>query len=347
MPAVKDTKLGQMIKAGEFSPVYFLVGEESHLIRKTVGQILKKAVSPEMEQFNCQQFDGEKLLFNDLQTACGALPFMAERKCVTVKNWNPAKLPKADFDAFLKMLSDPNPSTILILFYTAALFDYKKDAKIKRVCAIIEKTGVVCEFALKDKATLRRAVNDRCKRAGVAIAPKLCDRLIEDCGSRFSVIMNEADKLIAYAGQGGEITPESMDMLGIPSVQNTAFDLSNAILKRDYNRAFTILDRLFYLRQEPVMIMGALNMSFIDLYRVKTAQASGCTGDDVIRDFHYRSKFRVQKLYRDSPGFSMEQIRACLESLEKADRLLKSSKMEGRLIMEQMLGEMMSVSFGQ
>lgn len=339
MPIWKDDVLHKSIKQNEIYPMYLFYGTEIHLMQNMVSLLLRKTVSSGFESFNLQKFDGDTVSLNQLQTAYEALPMMAERKAVVVKDWNFERLSKNDFDGLLEMLKNPNPSTVLILYITSEAIDAKRGAKFKKLSDVAAKQGVVCEFALKDKQTLKKAIISRCNKAKVTITPAVCEKLIDLCGSRFSVLMNEVDKLIQYA-DGGEITAQSVKDLCIESVENTAFDLSNAILEGRYDRAFSILHRLFYLRVEPVMIMGALSMSFIDLYRIKTAQVIGLSSDDVIRDFQYRSKYRVTKLYRDVSKFSAEQIRGCLGSLEQADRLLKSSRMEPKTVMEQMLGEM-------
>ena len=346
MPILKDDVLLKQLKSAQWEPLYFLYGEETLVLEKAVGLLLKKAVDPAFESFNLQRFDGESLAFNDLQTAYDALPMMAPYKCITVKDWNLEKVGKQEFSLFCQMLEDPNPSTILVLFYTRQELEVKKGSKFKKAMELFQKKGVVCEFGLKDKAALKKDLISYCAKGKVTLPPEVCDKLIDQCGSQLTILRQEADKLIAYAGAGGTVTAQAVDALCIKTVQNTAFDLSNAILQHQYGRAFSILDHLFFLRTEPVLILGALNMSFIDLYRVKTAQTAGLSAAQVVRDFKYRSQYRVTKLYKDVARFSLEQIRSCIGSLEKADRLIKSSRMEPRLVLEQMLGEMMVESRG-
>lgn len=341
MPVMEYNALLKQIKSRQWVPLYFLYGSETLLLQNAVKTLLKQAVEPAFESFNLQRFDGETLSFPDLETAYTALPMMAEYKCVAVKDWNLEKVGKQELGLLTEMLSDPNPSTILVLYYTKQELDVQKGSKFKKVREICEKKGVVCEFSVPDKGSLRKYLTSYCTKAKVTFPSEVCDYMVERCGAQLSVLVNETDKLIGYTGAGGTITREAVDALCIPSIQNTAFDLSNAILQGQYAKAFGVLDHLFSLRTEPVMILGAMNMSFIDLYRVKAAQTAGLSAADVVRDFKYRSQYRVTKLYKDVTRFSMEQIRGCLGCLEKADRLLKSSKMDSRLILEQMLGEMM------
>lgn len=340
MPIMKDVQLNRTIKALELAPVYFLYGAEVHLLKNTLRVLTDVVVSEAFVQFNLQRFDGETLQLNSLQSAYQALPMMAERKCVTVSNWQLDKLSKADFKALCDLLETPNPSTVLVLYYTKEI-DVKK-ANIKKMIQLIKRQGVVCEFSLKDIHTLTRTVMKHCQGAGVRISPLVCHRLIEQCQMSYTLILNELEKMIAYVGQDGEITEHTVSLLASASVQATAFALSDAILKNKYQQAFLILDRLFYLRIEPVMVLGALSMSMVDLYRLKTAALCGLPAGQVIADFQYRSSYRIQKLVREVDRFSIPQIRNCIISLEKADRLLKSSRTEARRILEMMLGEMNS-----
>lgn len=344
MPVFTDEQLHKSVRAGQILPLYFLYGEEAHLMQTVVDLLLKKVVVPGLEGFNLQQFDGTQMDFNQFQTAYEALPMMAEYKCVTVKDWNLEKLSKNDLEALTALLSDPNPNTVLILFSPSLSLDVKKSTKLKKICDIIGKNGAICNFGWKEKQSLKKMLSDRCARRNISISPTVCEKIIEVCGPSLSVLSNELDKLIFYVGENGEITKETVSLLCTESVQNTAFDLSNAILLRQYGKAFSILDNLFYLRVEPMMILGALNMSFLDLYRLKAAQISLKSTDEVAKDFHYRSKYRLTKLYQNVSQFSIEQIRGCIRSLEKTDRLLKSSRADSRILLEQMLGEMICVS---
>ena len=342
MPVVREEKLEQMLRAGELAPVYFFYGREEQPMREAVERIAKAAVEPAFAGFNLHRFQEENLSAGELRAVCDTLPMMGGRLCVTVKNWNIDRLGKQELETLLQLAADPNPAAVLVLYDTRPALEPKKNAKYKKLMDAVEKTGVVTEFPLRDRASLARAVAARCREAGVTIPAAVAGRLAEQCGLQYAAALNEADKLAAYAGPGGEITAQMLEALGVSSVQNTAFDLSNAVLRGQYARAFAILDRLFALRVEPVMILGAVAGSFVSLYRLKAAREAGLPAGQVIADFHYRSKYQIQKLEQDIGRFSIRQIRAGIAALEKADRLLKSSRMDNRTVLEQMLGEMIA-----
>ncbi len=137
---------------------------------------------------------------------------------------------------------------------------------------------------------------------------------------------------------------DMVELLCVQNIQNSTFDLANAILYGNYSNAFEILDRLFYHKNEPVMILGALNSSFINLYRLKCASIANVSTTQVITDFKYKSSYVVTKLTASLSKFSIEQIRACIAVLHKTDVLIKSSKIDNKILLEKMLGEMMNVN---
>ncbi len=59
------------------------------------------------------------------------------------------------------------------------------------------------------------------------------------------------------------------------STETTVFLLAGALVAGDYEKAYTLLDVLFYQREEPIAILGALATSYVDMYRVRAALESG------------------------------------------------------------------------
>lgn len=341
MPIFTDQNLSASIKSGEIFPFYFLYGDEVYLIKNIVSKLTKKILVPGLEDFNKQKFDNESFSIEDFTSAYEQIPMMCDRKCILVKNLNIEKINKSDFEILLKTFEFKNESCIIIFYYTTTDFDFNKGTKFKSIINTINKNnGAVCEFGLKDRATLRKTILSKCKKQNITIENNVIYSLIERCSNSYDIILNELEKLIQYCGENSQISMDTLNLLCVDTVQNTAFDLSNQILKSNYDKAYAILDKLFYDRISPIMIMGALNMSFIDMYRIKTAQSVLLSSDDVISDFKYRSKYRITKLYSDVSKFSIEQIRHCLFCLEEADTLLKSSKLDSKIILEQMIGKM-------
>ena len=344
MPRYTDRELFAKLKEGTLAPVYFLYGAESYFIRAAVQKIEEKAAGG-MEGFNLRKFQGDKASVGEIEDACETLPMMAEKKCVSVCDMDAEKLNKPEYDRLLAVISNPVETTVFVLFLLNVPVDLKRSAKWRKLAELAEKTGVVCEFAQKDKTTLKRALCERAKKEFLSMDMQTAGLLVDWCSQDYAVLLNEMDKLISHA-QNGEITEKDVRECCIRSLDASAFDLAKSILSGKYDRAFSLLDELFSLRQEAVSILGALNLVFSDMYRAKCAQTSGKTPDDVAADFHYPKTrlFAVRNAFRDVQGVSAQHIRRCISALYDADRALKSSRAGDRLVMEQMLGRMLASS---
>lgn len=83
---ITEAELKKRLKEG-LAPLYFLYGEESYLTAHYAAQIAEKAVGKDdMGGFNLQKLDGQSVSFDQIEEAVEALPLMAERKCVVIRD---------------------------------------------------------------------------------------------------------------------------------------------------------------------------------------------------------------------------------------------------------------------
>lgn len=343
MPELTDVALMKNIRQGQIDPVYFFYGKELLLLQKALSALIKKVVSPGMESFNLQKFDSDKTTVEEIENAAEALPVMAQRKCVVVQNLNVEKLAAAQSDKLKALLKDPPPATVLVFVITA--FEVNpKNAKVKAFSTAVSKMGSVVDFSLKDKSTLVKALCEHAAKRGASLSPANASRLIERCGQSLTSLYNEVDKLCDFAGEGSEITAAHIDQSVVQTVDSSAFDLAKAVLRGQSDRALSLLGELFYQKIEPVVILGALNMSMIDLYRAKTAAAAGKKSPEILADFGYKKnvEFRVRNALNDSSKMSMSHLRACIQALYQTDAALKSTGADGRILLEELVVAMLA-----
>ena len=98
--------------------------------------------------------------------------------------------------------------------------------------------------------------------------------------SNINLINNEIDKLCDYVSNG-EIKNETIDLLVAKQLDSNSFALAKAVVQFDAKRAMQLLDELFEQRIETVMIISAISMSFIDLYRARVAINEGISQNEV------------------------------------------------------------------
>ena len=73
------------IKSGQFRDVYLLYGEEAYL-REYNRKALVSALSSPSDTLNRASFSGDDLDVKQILSLAQTLPFMAEKRVITVKN---------------------------------------------------------------------------------------------------------------------------------------------------------------------------------------------------------------------------------------------------------------------
>lgn len=342
MPNITAPVLAEKLKAGELDNHYFFYGKEVYRIRQAVEAVTKKAVGSDRSDFNFQVFDSHKIPMGDIINSYISFPFFAEKKCVWIKNLDVEKLSKPDLEDFINMISNKNPSTVLIYFITGFEIDMKKQDKWKKFVSLFSKYGTVCEFSPKNRSETAADIISRAKKNRCVINRDNAYRLIDSCGNSLELLMNEVDKLAAYAGEGNEITAAHIDACAVKTVDSTVYDLSKAIVKGSYGKAYNLLDELFYQKIKPVFILGAISSAFMDMYRAKAAR--GRTAAEIIKDFSYAKNrsFVVSNALRDSAPISADLLRKYVVLCSEADVMLKTSAMDKRVVFEQLIAKMIT-----
>ena len=341
MPVLSDRALMDALKAKSLANVYYLYGSEPAFIQAALKKISAGVDTGSFGEFNRVVFDGEKISIDAVTEHCETLPMMAPQKLVLIRNLNAEKLGESSLAALLAAVTSLPETTVLVFCNT--VFDpgdKKVSAKNKKLIDAVKKAGVVCRFDPKDVSTICRALCERAAKRYIRLEMHTAQLLVERCGTNYSTLLNEVDKLCAFVNEG-EITAEDVVLCCPPSIEAGAFTLAKQLLLSQYAQAFCSLDKLFYLKEESVRIVAALSMAFSDIYRAKLGMTARKNADQVAVDFAYPKNrlFAVKNAYRDARRFSLAQIHACVGALYRADRAIKSSKADNRLILEQMIGE--------
>ena len=148
---------------------------------------------------------------------------------------------------------------------------------------------------------------------------------------------NELDKLSYYA-KGGEITKEIIDNMATKCLQARIYDLSKYVVAGKSGMAYDVLNVLFEMKEEPIIILSAISGVYVDMYRVKCAKSAGFGFDDVAKYYNYRGReFALRNATRDCANLSLEQLRTSLDEISKTDVKLKSTAVDKKLLLEELI----------
>lgn len=346
MPQMTVTELNKKLKSKNYSSIYYFYGKDVMSVELYTKTLVKRLVSEDDAIYNFHKFNGKDIDLSEFAETIEALPMFAPYLCITVNDLNAEDLSTDDLNFMLKILKDV-PETTVIIFYNTAIdiCDGKKSPTIKnkKIVDCIAKIGDVCEFSIKTPIELSKQIVATVEKKGSSVSASNAAYIAELCLSDNMLISGEIEKLTSYA-QGREITKDDIDSLVSRQVNSNAFDLSKAVVSFNKKKALLLLDELFYQRAEPIAVLSAISMSFMDLYRASLAVVRGIHPSDVVADFSYKAnrKFAVDYAFRDCRKINIKHLRKCIKILADTDSALKSSKTDGRILLEKAIVQMVS-----
>lgn len=332
-----EKDLSAHLKAGALLPLYLLYGQEGYLIDAYAGRITAPFEKAAMSEFNFLRFDGRDGVDVDaLADACEALPLMAARKCVVLEGLDPEKLSANDTAKLEQLLADPPQSCLLLITVKSSLSPKDKKGKGAKLVTLCAKAGAAARLDRRSRGDVAKFLREQAAKRGCEMDAEVAGALLERCGMDMQLLTAEVEKLCAYAG-GGKLTVVQVRKVASVNLEASIFDLSNAILKRDYQNAMEVVADLIFLRESPVTILSALSMSFVDIYRAKQAKKARISPAQAMKELGYfgGATYRFQKASGQADRFGDAFLAEALACLAEADLKLKSSRADDRTVLEE------------
>ena len=334
----KDEKsFRKALADGEKHRVILLYGSEAYLIEKWAKQLMGKSTD---STFDTVRIDGKNPDIGALWGALEALPLLAGEKRVLLDSLDVGKLNAQDLQSLCELLSDIAPSSTLVI--TAKTDALAQSAAGKKLIKQVEQSGAALELSIRGQGDLVKFLQAGAKKLGCELSGQTARYMLSICPADMLHLENEFRKVCAFAG-GGQITQEQIDELVTPKIEARAFDLQKFILAGDAPRALGLLSKLFFLREDPIAILGALSMSFCDLYRARCARDAGQNISYMMKNFGYKSEFRASKAFENSSRLSTRAARRAVNLLCESDREMKSTGTDNKIHLEQLTIRLISV----
>ena len=344
MAKLDEAGLRAQIKSGEYSNAYFIYGEESYLKEHYVSQIKKKLINPAFEDFNLHMYEGKECQLDDALKDAQILPMMDEYNLVIVKDY-PITRSKSDIKLLEEYLEDLNESTVFIMLYDAVTLD-EKTATFRNLIKLFDNSGSVVNLQKRTEGDVARLLVSGAKKRGSSLDLNNARYLISVSGNDMKVLLNELDKL-SYYSQGKEITKQTIDEIATKCLQARVYDVSKAVTAGNADNAYKALATLFELREDPIIINAAISGVYVDMYRVKCAKAAGKSYDDVAAVFNYKGReFALKNASRDCAKLSQDQLRCSLDAILETDVKLKSTGLDSRLLLEELISKLLLIARG-
>lgn len=342
MAKIGEAQLKADIRSNEYKNAYLIYGEESYLKEFYVNLMKEKIVDKTFESFNLHVFDGKDTELDDILKDAQMLPMMSEYNLVIVRDY-PVEKAQSDIKLLEEYLSDCPETTVLVMVYDALTPDLKS-AKFKKILKAFDNAGAVVNLEKRSENDVAKLLVSGAKKRGAALDPLNAKYLISVSGNDMKILLNELDKL-SYFVKGGEITKAVIDNMATKCLQARIYDLSKFVVAGNSDMAYGVLDTLFSMKEEPVIILSVISGVYVDMYRVKCAKAAGYTYDDVAKYYNYRGReFALRNASRDCAALSEKQLRQSLEAITQTDIKIKSTAIDKKLLIEELIAKLLVCS---
>lgn len=315
---LKDHLNGVLAGAEKLSPVYIVAGGDDYL-RADAVRLLGSIVEPEFADFNFTRFSSEDGVADAIETL-HTYPVFGQYRVVVLSAF--AKLADDDKKALKAYMDAPDDTSVLVIECDA---DVAKSLKHKNAASVDCNE---LEYGELEKEIRRIcAESPSCEIDDDAIA-----ELAERTQSAMSRVASELKKLKSYSE--GVITRDDVRDMVTADFDFQIYELTDAVSKKDADKAFKVLDTFFSNGVRPMRILNQL----YDRYRkMLHAELSKNLSNEDIGGLLSMSGGAVYHLRKVSSTYSQVRLKKsvdCLHALQYG--VLSGRRAEGTALTEAM-----------
>lgn len=313
---MKVEDLEKELKQNKLNSLYLLYGEEVFLLESSLKSIIKN-FGEKIKGINYIVLDETNIdeILSDIETPA----FGYEKKLIIARNTglfkkDLKKKSKNNNSDLKEKINDYIKENIDIINESVILVFVEEGVDKCELLSTIEKLGIVCNFEAQKPYQLQKRLKGIVDAYKVNIDMNTLNYFIECCGTDMQELINEIRKLIEYAGIGGTITKQDIDLLSIKKMESIIFDLTDSLGKKETKKAIDVLRGLVLAKEPLQKILITLYNHFKKLYLTKIAIKQN---KDITISLGLKPNqvFLANKYKAQASYFKKEELRNILQSL--------------------------------
>ena len=342
---VSPQQLIQSLERQKPAPVYLFLGPEGWHRKACREAIVARALSAESIEEGVTLLDLDTHSLPEIIDDARAMSLFASDRVIWVASAESA-LPRgrsaddAENTAAATLAaycSDPTPGTVLIFDARRYEFDGEDKTKVERLRKFFAPIKAVVEFPHPSPQDSRALAQQFCAEFSLRLGSSEFDLLLDATAGDPARLYNEVQKLALYAqDRGGKITRDDIFAIVPNSSETTIFALVDALARRNRAQAMELLDRLVrdgeYLPLALTFLGGVFRMAL-------TAREQNLRGASDVQSYFQRMglpmwRSRAEQIHAAAGRFSKEKLEEGIGLVFKADRDMKGSRPDDRIVME-------------
>lgn len=320
-------QLNQELREGTFRRAYLLCGDQAYL-RLQNRDRLRAALLGDGDEMNVSVYTGMDVTAREVIDQAQTLPFFADRRVILLENSVFfSKKAGSESDALAAFIPEI-PETASLVFIEEA------PDKRRKLYKAIAKSGFVLPCEDIPPGMLGTWTAGLFRKAGLSIGGAALNRFLETVGEDMMNIESEAEKLIGYCMEQGEVTEGDIAAVCTPLLRDRVFEMISAVSRRQKDRALSIYIDLLALRTPAQVILTLLQREYARLLQVKELRGAGVSDAEIGKRIGL-SPWIVKKNYLPVIR-TMEsgRLEASLQTCLQADQDYKSGLMDAGIAVE-------------
>lgn len=254
------------LESARFDPIYLFHGADDFLKEERLRAVIARATEPSTRDFNLEVLRGAEVDVAALAEALAALPVLAERRIVVLRD--PGALKKASRERLDHYLASPTAEMLLLLVTPAGV---KVDAALAA-----QPTVSAVEFKALTNDDLLKWIDHQARTAcGTTITPDAAALLATYGGNDLALLAGELQKLASFSG-GAPIDKAAINAVTGVRPGRTLGDLLDRAAARDTTGAIELVEEvLSQPSQSAVTVVMALATQVLAIGWGVAARARG------------------------------------------------------------------------
>lgn len=317
-----------------FAPMYLVLSKDSFQCREAV-ELLLRALLPSQGTKECAReasplsvFDGSEVDEKKLEETLYSGSLFVKVRVIWIQQVE--KLRKSVQDNLEKYFIDPEPCQYLLLSGAS----WQKKTSFYQS---IEKRGVILDCTelkpWEKEKHLVEWVSHQAMAARKLISYQVCQLLVRRMGNDHGTLLQEFEKLMCYCGDRQEITSRDVEAICSQNAVDSAWQLGEAIFRRDRVAALQIVSGLFTERHSLLSLLRHIRSQFQTEFQVALLLAQG-REQEVSQEFPYMKGQILHRHIQIARQYGLDAFKRGLLALNTTELRLKNSSSDERTLIE-------------
>ena len=320
-------KINEDIKNNNILPFYLIYSEEDYLLTDIKNKFIKKF--DDGYDLNLSIYNDNNYKIEELMDKINTNPFFADKKLIVIEKIG---LFNADVpDEFINALQ--NGAAVNVI-----LFVESNEIKKNNLYEFIKDNGYVSNLNITSE-DINKFIIKKLKKENIQISPSNANYIIDRTGNELYNVTNEVDKLISFLDGREVVEKKDIDDIITVNVDNTVWDLINAINNSNTKLVFEMYSRLILLNVANESIFSSVKYNYRQLLNVKDLVDRKKTTQEIIENekMFKLPKFVVQKIIGIARNTDINFLYHKIDRLSELTKSYKTGDISNDLAVELLL----------